>query len=99
MTVEGRGFLAADINTRQQLLNTTLRRLFVFDLVLKMLKQAPGNEVDEATVLSQFALTFPHERPQRILRTVVAWARYAELFRYSSTRRIFYGLRQPFVAA
>jgi NitT/TauT family transport system ATP-binding protein len=95
MTVEGRGFLAADVNTRQQLLNATLRRLFVFDLVLKMLKQSADNEVDEAAVLSQFALTFPHERPQRIMRTVVAWARYAKLFRYSSTRRAFYELVQP----
>jgi NitT/TauT family transport system ATP-binding protein len=99
MTPEGRKFLAADINTRQQLLNATLRRLFVFDLVLQMLKQSPGNEVDEAAVLSQFALTFPHERPPRIMQTVVAWARYAELFRYSSTRRVFYGVQQPIVSA
>ena len=37
-------------------------------------------------------IRFPHERPQRILRTVVAWARYAELFKYSSTRKVLYGL-------
>ena len=30
-----------------------------------------------------------------IVATVVAWARYAELFRYSSTRRVFYGLQPP----
>ena len=99
MTTEGRQFLATDINTRQQLLNATLRRLFVFDLVLQMLKQSASNEVDEAAVLSQFALTFPHERPARIMRTVVAWARYAELFRYSSTRRVFYAVQQPVVSA
>ena len=99
MTVAGRQFLAADINTRQQLLNTTLKGLFVFDLVLQMLKQFAGNEVDEAAVLRQFALTFPHERPQRIMDTVVAWARYAELFKYSSTRKVFYGLQQPIARA
>ena len=99
MTTEGQQFLAADINKRQQLLNATLRGLFVFDLVVQMLKQPASNEVDEAAVLSQFALTFPHERPQRIMSTVVAWARYAELFRYSSTRRVFYGLQQPVAPA
>ena len=99
MTIAGRQFLASDINTRQRFLNTTLRGLFVFDLVLQMLKQFAGNEVDEAAVLRQFALTFPHERPQRIMSTVVAWARYAELFRYSSTRKVFYGLQQPIVTA
>jgi len=94
MTAEGRQFLAADINTRKQRLNATLRDLFVFDLVLQMLKQSTRNEVDEAVVLSQLALTFPHERPLRILRTVVAWARYAALFKCSSTRRVFHGLQQ-----
>jgi len=95
MTAEGRQFLATDINTRQRLLNATLRTIFVFDLIVQALKQSPSKEVDEAVVLSQLALTFPHERPQRILRTVVAWARYAALFKYSSTRRVFHGLQQP----
>jgi len=99
MTVAGRQFLAADINQRQQLLNATLKGLFVFDLVLKMLQQSASNEVDESAVLSQFALIFPHERPQRIMSTVVAWARYAELFRYSSTRKVFYELQKPIVVA
>jgi NitT/TauT family transport system ATP-binding protein len=94
MTAEGRQFLAAEIKQRQQLLNAALRHLFVFDLVLQMLKQSSSHEVDEAAVLRQFALIFPHERPQRIMGTVVAWARYAELFRYSSIRRVFYGLQQ-----
>jgi NitT/TauT family transport system ATP-binding protein len=98
MTVEGRQFLAADIHTRQQRLNATLRGLFVFDLIVQALKQSASNEVDEAVVLSQFALTFPHERPQRLLRTVVAWARYAVLFKYNGTRRVFHGLQPPTTA-
>ena len=93
MTAEGRGFLAADINTRKQLLNARLQTLFVFDLVMQMLKPTASHEVDEAVVLSHLALTFPHERPMRILRTVIAWARYAELFKYNSTRKVLYGLR------
>jgi len=46
-------------------------------------------------VLSQLAAMFPHEKPQRILQTVVAWARYAALFKYSTMRRVFHGLQQP----
>ena len=93
MTADGRPFLAADINTRKQLLNARLQNLFVFNLVMQMLKQSANDEVDEAVVLSQLALTFPHERPVRTLRTVIAWARYAELFKYNSTRKVLYGLR------
>jgi NitT/TauT family transport system ATP-binding protein len=70
MTDEGRKFLAADVNTRQRLLNTTLRGLFVFDLVTQMLKRSAGNEVDEAAVLHALALAFPRERPDRLMKTV-----------------------------
>ena len=94
MTAEGRTFLAAAINNRKQLLNVTLRGLFVFDLIIQSLKQSTRGEVDEAAILIQLAQTFPHERPQQILRTVVAWARYAELFSFNSGRRVFHGLQQ-----
>jgi NitT/TauT family transport system ATP-binding protein len=95
MTAEGRSFLAAGVNARKQQLNATLRGLFVFDLIVQALKQSPGNEVDEAVILSQLALQFPHERPQHILRTVVAWARYAALFSYNGTRRVLFGFQPP----
>ena len=95
MTPEGRGFLAADITARKHLLNTTLRSIFVFNLIIKALEQSERGEVDESVVLSELALAFPRERPQRVLRTVVAWARYAELFKYNSTRRVLHGLQHP----
>jgi len=92
MTAAGREFLAADVNRRKHLLNDSLRDIFVFNMVILMLQQSGTGEVDEEVVLSQLAMQFPHERPHRILRTVIAWARYAELFKYSSTRRVLYGL-------
>jgi hypothetical protein len=78
---------------RKQRLKVTLQSLFAFDLLLQMLKQSTSYEIEEAVVLSQLALTFPHERPKRVLRTVIAWARYAALFTYNSTRKVFHGLR------
>ena len=94
MTPEGRKFLASDIVTRKQCLNSTLRGLYIFDLILQLLKKSAGGEVDEALVLGQVAITFPHERPLRLLRTAVAWARYAELFKYSSVRKMFHGVQE-----
>jgi NitT/TauT family transport system ATP-binding protein len=95
MTVAGRQFLAADIKTRKQLLNAILRGLFVFDLVVQALKRSANGEVDEGVVLRELARALPHDPPARILRTVVGWARYAELFNYSSLRRVFHGLQPP----
>jgi hypothetical protein len=79
--------------------NAKLRNLFVFDLIVQAFKHSSRGEVDEAVILSQLALHFPRERPQRILRTIVAWARYAELFKYSSLRKVLHGLQPPAPAA
>ena len=93
MTAEGRRFLGADITARKRLLNITLRGLFIFDFIASALQAAVNHELDEALVLTRLAEAFPRERPQRVLRTVIAWARYADLFKYSSTRRIFHSLQ------
>jgi len=39
-------------------------------------------------VLSQLALLFPREPPNRLLRTMIGWAPYAELFNFDSNRRM-----------
>jgi NitT/TauT family transport system ATP-binding protein len=93
MTAEGRRLIAAGIATRKKLLNARLRDIFVFDLVVKSLERS-GNEVAEEVVLRELAQHFPHENPGRLLRTIVGWGRYGELFKYSSTRRVFFGLRE-----
>jgi len=90
MTAPGRQFLAADVNARKKLLNAKLRQILVFDLVLRMLNQAENGELEEEVVLSELAMLYPHERPHRIMRTLISWARYAELFHYSSTRKVLY---------
>lgn len=94
LTEGGRRFLAADVNGRKHLLNRRLRQLFVFDLVLRILDHCETEEVDEEIVLTQLAIHFPLERPARMLRTVVAWARYARLFNYSSSRRVLFKLKE-----
>ncbi len=89
MTPAGRAFLAADIKARQDMLQTTLRGVFVFDLVLKMLERAPRHELEEADLASQLALLFPHERPARIVRMLVSWGRLATLYKYNAMRKTF----------
>ena len=88
MTDDGRKFLTAGVNTRKRLLNLRLRQIFVFDLILRMLEHADNHELHEELVLGELAMIFPNERPHRVLRTIIAWGRYAELFHYSSSRKI-----------
>lgn len=93
LTPEGRAFLGADIDERKRMVNAMLRRIFVFDLVVQGLQRSPKGELDEDVVLGQIAMTFPHERPQRILRTIISWARYGELFHDNAPRRVFHRLQ------
>ncbi len=94
MTAAGRAFLAANTASRKQRLNVSLRGIFIFDFIATALQAAANREIDEAVVLRRLAAVFPRERPQRALRTVVAWARDTELCRYSGTRRGFHSLRE-----
>ena len=43
-----------------------------------------------AMVVGVYIMTYPHEKPTQMLRLVIGWGRYAELFKYSSTRKAFY---------
>jgi NitT/TauT family transport system ATP-binding protein len=90
MTVEGRAFLATDVNGRKKLLNQKLREIRVFQIVLTMINNSEGHELLEEDALTQLAMTYPHEKPTQMLRLVIGWGRYAELFKYSSTRKAFY---------
>ncbi len=95
MTPEGRVFLEADVNGRKKLLNEKLRRILVFDLIMRMLEHAENHELEEEIVLSELAMLYPHERPQRVFRTLTGWGRYAELFKYNSTRKVIYSEPPP----
>jgi len=94
LTTEGRAFLGADIDERKRMVNAMLRRIFVFDLVVQGLQRSATGELEENVVLGQIAMTFPHEKPQRILRTIISWARYGELFQYNAPRRVFHRLQR-----
>jgi NitT/TauT family transport system ATP-binding protein len=88
-TPGGRAFLASPIAARKRLLNTRLRGLYVFSLIVEGLGESPKGELDEAVVLGRLAKALPHEPAQLLRATIVAWARYAGLFDYSSARRVF----------
>lgn len=95
MTPDGRAFLGADAARRTSLLNARLRDIFLFDLIVRALDAAPDHQVREEEILGQLARLFPHERPARLLHTVVAWARFADLFQYDAQRRRLYADKSP----
>ncbi len=90
LTALGRTVLGADVNARKKLLNTALRSIRVFQIILTMIQNAENHELAEEDALTQLAVTYPHERPTQMLRILIGWGRWSELFKYSSTRKVFY---------
>jgi NitT/TauT family transport system ATP-binding protein len=94
LTALGRTVLGADVNARKKLLNSALRSIRVFQIILTMIQNAENHELAEEDALTQLAVTYPHERPTQMLRILIGWGRWSELFKYSSTRKVFYPSRE-----
>jgi NitT/TauT family transport system ATP-binding protein len=52
------------------------------------LRRAPGGEVEREFVLETITLRMPQENHDRVFDTLVAWARFGNLFHYDETREL-----------
>jgi NitT/TauT family transport system ATP-binding protein len=84
LTNLGKQFLDADINARKVLLKTQLQQLGVFKFVVQILAEAKDRQLPEDIVLEELAVRLPTEDTENLFKTLVAWGRFAELFRYES---------------
>jgi NitT/TauT family transport system ATP-binding protein len=80
----GKALIASDINTRKAIVNTQLRTLRIFLIVMGMLQNAAEYTLDRDVLLEEIALLLPNENPEQLLDTVIQWGRYAELIGYSA---------------
>jgi len=90
LTARGREFVRADVNRRKVLLNQQLRRLGLFDYLLKLIAGAPGHRLPAEIVIEQLVLALPNEEPHALFETLVNWGRYAELLGYDPTDAVMY---------
>jgi NitT/TauT family transport system ATP-binding protein len=87
LTEEGRRLLAASGPERKLMFRDRVRRLRIFADTLALLDRAAGHAVDTEVVLEMLALRLPYEDPDRMLKTLVNWARHADLFDHDVERR------------
>jgi NitT/TauT family transport system ATP-binding protein len=90
LTVAGKSYLEAKVNERKRVLNQRLRKLRLFEQTLELLKRQEHLAVDEDVILEELAVWLPTERPQAMMRVIVRWGRYAELFGYNADERKLY---------
>jgi len=79
MTEAGWYFLAAPTAVRQTLFRQAIMKLRLFQMLTSRLAEAPDGRVDAASVVEQLGTLLPYDQPARLLETLIAWGRYAEL--------------------
>jgi len=82
LTKQGRAFRDADGKQRKKLMHDLLFELKIFHHFAERIEASEDKQLTEEEVLADLARLFPNERPKVIFKTLVAWARYAELFSF-----------------
>jgi NitT/TauT family transport system ATP-binding protein len=81
-TAKGNEFRQADPRQRKALMHDLLLDLKIFRHFADRIDHAEEKQLEEKDVIEDLAQLFPGERPKILLRTMVGWSRYAELFSY-----------------
>jgi NitT/TauT family transport system ATP-binding protein len=93
LTDIGRRVLEKNIEERKVIFREQVLQLRVIADVYEQIKKA-GGRLDEDIFLTTAAMRLPYEDPERLLRTMVGWARTADLFDYDPERHVLF-IDQP----
>jgi NitT/TauT family transport system ATP-binding protein len=89
LTDIGRTVLSKNIEERKLVFRDQFLQLRVVADVYEQIKHA-GGKLDDDVVLTTAAMRLPYEDPERLLRTLVSWARTADLFDYDPERHLLF---------
>jgi NitT/TauT family transport system ATP-binding protein len=89
LTDIGRTVLSKNIAERKVILREHVLQLHMVADVYEQIRRA-GGKLDEDIFLTTAAMRLPYEDPERLLRTLVGWARTADLFDYDPERHLLF---------
>jgi NitT/TauT family transport system ATP-binding protein len=88
MTQAGWYFLAAPPLARKALFRQAIMKLRLFQMLTARLEQAPDGRIDADSVLEELSTLLPYDQPTKLLETLVAWGRYAELIDFDQNTNV-----------
>jgi NitT/TauT family transport system ATP-binding protein len=88
MTQTGWYFLAAPAPARKTLFRLAIMKLRLFQMLTKRLAEAPDGRIDADSVLEELATLLPYDQPAKLLETLIAWGRYAELIDFDQDANV-----------
>ncbi len=79
----GQAFFDADLHLRKQLFaQQLLKKVSLAQYICKILDDKPGHQVSEERFLTKLEDYLSEKEAERVLRTMIDWGRYAEIFAY-----------------
>jgi NitT/TauT family transport system ATP-binding protein len=88
LTKHGAEFKKADAKGRKKLMHQLLLELKIFRHLFDKIEASAEKQLTEEEVLADLVNHFPNERPKNLFKTIVGWARFAELFTYDQRKAI-----------
>jgi NitT/TauT family transport system ATP-binding protein len=82
LTKVGVAFQKASVKDRKKMMHDLLLDLKIFRYLYDKIEHADQNEVSEEEAMADLVKFFPNERHKILFKTLIAWARFAELFSY-----------------
>ena len=86
LTERGRQFLAAPRAMRKQLFREQLLQVPLVKRVREMLEHSPEHRLARDILLEELAIQCPQEDPKRLLRILINWGRFADLWTSTASR-------------
>lgn len=83
-TETGKQFVRADTLRRKEIFSTQVRSLRIFQTIMAWLEESPQHEIQKETVMERLLTYFPNEKMDKLLDTLVAFGRYAEILSYNA---------------
>ncbi len=90
MTQAGWYFLAAPPPARKTFFRQAILKLRLFQMLTAHLAESPDGRVDADSVLEELATLLPYDHPAKLLETMIAWGRYAELVDFDQNTNSVY---------
>ena len=90
LTQTGWYFLAAPTPARKTLFRQAIMKLRLFQMLTTRLAEAPEGRINADTVLEELGTLLPYDQPTKLLETLIAWGRYAELIDFDQDANTVY---------
>jgi NitT/TauT family transport system ATP-binding protein len=85
---DGKRFVRASAEERQQIWRAQLLKLRLFHDVYDCLLRQPKHELDREFLLETIIMNMPHENYETMFNTFIRWARFGDLFAYDETTQL-----------